>query len=80
MCIKWPFLRPVGVVVGVSENLPDDTKFPSLLTVLRHEFQHALGQAAVIIRRTTVETAFYNKQRCLRAAQWLRWNVLDRDV
>lgn len=58
MCIKWPFLRPVGVVVGGPDN---DTKFSSFLTVLRRESQHALGQAAVIICRTTVKLAFYDK-------------------
>lgn len=80
MCIKWPFLRPVGVVVGGSESLQDNTKFSSLLTAKRHESQHALGQAAVIICRATVETAFCNKYKCIQAAQWLHWNVLDIDV
>ncbi len=61
MCIKWPFLRPVGVVVGGPDNLRDDTKFSSFLTVLRRDSQHALGQAAVIICRTTVKLAFYDK-------------------
>lgn len=51
----------MGVIVGGPDNLRDDAKFSSFLTGLGHESQHALGQAAVIICRTTVKLASYDK-------------------